>query len=398
MTMVSDLPDDDLQAEPTLRDYPFEPFTGDLPAELLEMVTSTSVSRVRLPDGRAAWLVLGYEDCCTVLSDPRFSRMPHSGADATTGLRVLNMDGAAHGAARRVANQPFTARRIDSFRPQVQRIVDELVDAMVAGPQPADLVSALVAPLPLLVICEVLGVPTADRSRFYQWIAGLNSVLAYGSADAANAQGELREYLAGQVAAKRSEPGDDLLSSWVGSTGHDLVDAELVELAMGVLLGGLEINSTSAGLRALFLHPEQLAALKAAPEKLSAATDEILRYTAVSSMFRVQVVTEDLELGGVTMSAGDAVMAVPWAGNRDPRAFPHPNVFDIDRVQTAPHLTFGFGPHYCLGAALGKIQVELSIGTLLRRLPDLRLAIPIDEIPWRHDRMNGGIASFPVHW
>lgn len=384
-----------------LRNYPFAPFTGDLPAELLDMVVSDPVSRVRLPDGRPAWLVLGYQDCCTVLADPRFSRLP-PGATATpdgVGPRELNMDGPAHAVVRRVASRAFTARRIDSFRPRVRRLVDALIDDLLAGPRPADLVAALVAPLPVYVVCDVLGVPVADRPRFYGWIEGLNSVTAYGSADAATAQAELRAYLAGQLADKRVNPGDDLLSAWVlGRDAHELVDAELVELAMGVLLGGLEINSTSAGVRALFQHPEQLAKLRAHPDKLSSATDEILRYTSVSSMFRVQVVQEDLTLGGVAMRAGDCVMAIPWAGNRDPRVFPDPNVFDIDRVPTAPHLTFGFGPHFCLGTALGRMQVELSIGELLRRLPGLTPAVPIEEIPWRHDRMNGGIASFPVTW
>ncbi|MBO4163536.1 MULTISPECIES: cytochrome P450 [Micromonospora] len=384
-----------------LRDYPFEPFTGDLPAELLDMVVSDPVSRVRLPDGRPAWLVLGYQDCCTVLADPRFSRLP-PGATATpdgVGPRELNMDGPAHAVVRRVASRAFTARRIDTFRPRVRRLVDALLDDLLAGPRPADLVAALVAPLPVYVVCDVLGVPVADRPRFYGWIEGLNSVTAYGSADAATAQAQLRDYLAGQLADKRVSPGDDLLSAWVlGRDAHELVDAELVELAMGVLLGGLEINSTSAGLRALFQHPEQLAKLRADPGKLSSATDEILRYTSVSSMFRVQVVQEDLTLGGVAMRAGDCVMAIPWAGNRDPRVFPDPNVFDIDRVPTAPHLTFGFGPHFCLGTALGRMQVELSIGELLRRLPGLTPAVPIEQIPWRHDRMNGGIASFPVTW
>ncbi|SCF45288.1 Cytochrome P450 [Micromonospora matsumotoense] len=384
-----------------LRDYPFAPFTGDLPAELLDMVVSDPVSRVRLPDGRPAWLVLGYQDCCTVLADPRFSRLP-PGATATpggVGPRELNMDGPAHAVVRRVASRAFTARRIDTFRPRVRRLVDALIDDLLAGPRPADLVAALVAPLPVYVVCDVLGVPVADRPRFYGWIEGLNSVTAYGSADAATAQAELRAYLAGQLADKRVSPGDDLLSAWVlGRDAHELVDAELVELAMGVLLGGLEINSTSAGVRALFQHPEQLAKLRAHPDKLSSATDEILRYTSVSSMFRVQVVQEDLTLGGVAMRAGDCVMAIPWAGNRDPRVFPDPNVFDIDRASTTPHLTFGFGPHFCLGTALGRMQVELSIGELLRRLPGLTPAVPIEEIPWRHDRMNGGIASFPVTW
>ncbi|MEV6801679.1 cytochrome P450 [Micromonospora rifamycinica] len=384
-----------------LRNYPFEPFTGDLPAELLDMVVSDPVSRVRLPDGRPAWLVLGYQDCCTVLADPRFSRLP-LGATGTPdggGPRELNMDGPAHAVVRRVASRAFTARRIDTFRPRVRRLVDGLIDDLLAGPRPADLVAALVAPLPVYVVCDVLGVPVADRPRFYGWIEGLNSVTAYGSADAATAQAELRDYLAGQLARKRVSPGDDLLSAWVlGRDAHELVDAELVELAMGVLLGGLEINSTSAGLRALFQHPEQLVKLRADPGKLSSATDEILRYTSVSSMFRVQVVCEDLTLGGVAMRAGDCVMAIPWAGNRDPRVFPDPNVFDIDRVPTVPHLTFGFGPHFCLGTALGRMQVELSVGELLRRLPGLAPALPIEEIPWRHDRMNGGIASFPVTW
>ncbi|MEV4727316.1 cytochrome P450 [Micromonospora humida] len=384
-----------------LRDYPFAPFTGDLPTELLDMVVSEPVSRVRLPDGRPAWLVLGYHDCCTVLADPRFSRLP-LGATGTPdggGPRELNMDGPAHAVVRRVASRAFTARRIDTFRPRVRRLVDALIDDLLAGPRPADLVAALVAPLPVHVVCDVLGVPVADRPRFYGWIEGLNSVTAYGSADAAAAQAELRAYLAGQLAGKRANPGDDLLSAWVlGRDAHELDDAELVELAMGVLLGGLEINSTSAGLRALFQHPEQLAKLRADPGKLSSATDEILRYTSVSSMFRVQVVREDLTLGGVAMRAGDCVMAIPWAGNRDPRVFPDPNVFDIDRVPAAPHLTFGFGPHFCLGTALGRMQVELSIGELLRRLPGLAPAVPLDGIPWRHDRMNGGIASFPVTW
>jgi cytochrome P450 len=167
---------------------------------------------------------------------------------------------------------------------------------------------------------------------------------------------------------------------------------------MGVLVGGIEINSSATGLRALFQHPEQLAKLLADPSKAAATADEVLRYTTVSNLFRVQMVAEDVELGGVAMRAGDCLMALPWLGNRDRKFFPNPNVFDIDRVQPAPHLTFGFGPHFCLGSVLGKMQVELAIGTVLRRLPTLRPAIPLEELPWRHDRVNCGIAAFPVVW
>jgi cytochrome P450 len=384
-----------------LRQYPFEPFTGDLPEELLDMVVTKPISRVVLLDGREAWLVLSYADCCTVLSDPRFSRLPLG--DKTVpdadGPRQLNMDGPPHVAVRRIASRAFTARKIDSYRPRVQARVDELIDGMVAAGPPADVVSGLVAPLPMLVVTDVLGVPNADRAQFYAWLENINSVLAYGSEDAGNALGELRDYVTGHLARKQAEPGDDLLSAWAAEQeAHGITDRELVELAVGVLIGGIEINSTSTGLRALFQHPEQLAKLLASPEKASAATDEVLRYTAVSSLFRVQIVTEDLELGGVAMRAGDSLMAIPWVGNRDPRAFPNPNVFDIDRPQPAPHLTFGFGPHFCLGSALGKMQVELSLATLLRRLPGLAPAIPLADIPWRHDRINCGIASFPVTW
>jgi cytochrome P450 len=384
-----------------LRHYPFEQFTGDLPGELLDMVVSNSVSRVRLPDGRPAWLVLGYADCCAVLAEPRFSRVHIGKADAprTDGPRDMNMDGPAHAAVRRVGSRAFTARRIEAYRPLVQRLAEELIDDMIAGPQPGDLVSALVAPLPLRVICEILGVPASDRQRFYRWIEDLNSIEAYGSAGAVTARSQLEAYLAAQVAAKRGSAGDDLLSDWTADPdAHDLTDPELVELAIGVLLGGLEINSTSAGVRALFQHPEQLGKLRRAPRKLPAATEEILRYTAVSSMSRVQMVAVDTELGGVAMRAGDYIMALPAAGNRDPRVFDEPNVFDIDRVMPVPHLAFGYGPHFCLGSALGKLQVEVAIGALLRQLPGLAPALPLDEIPWRHDRLNCGIASFPVTW
>jgi cytochrome P450 len=228
----------------------------------------------------------------------------------------------------------------------------------------------------------------------------MNSVVSYGLAQAVDSQQALRDYLAEQLVAKRAAPADDLLSVWLGEQGTSaLTDEELVELAVGVLIGGIEINSTSTGLRALFQHPDQLAKLRAEPEKLApGAADETLRYTTVSAMFRVVMMSDDIELDGVQIRAGESVMALPWYGNRDSRFFPNPNVFDIERSSKTPHLTFGFGPHFCLGAALGKMQVELSLATLLRRLPNLAPAIPLDELPWRHDRINMGIAKFPVTW
>ncbi len=404
-------------AEEKIRNYPFEPFLGDLPDELLDMVQTQPVSRVRLPDGRVVWLVVGYDEAATVLADPRFTRFTRHGrpeagsceqagepiADPAAGYPVrardLSMDGKPHTDLRRLAARAFTARRIEAYRPRVQAITDRLIDDMVAGGQPADLVSGLVVPLPAMVVCEVLGVPVADRDKFAAWGNALLALTAHGMADTARADAELREYLTERLAEKRANPGEDLLSSWiVAQAGSDeLTDTEIVGLAIAVLIGGREISSTSAGIRALFQHPEALGRLHADPALLPAAVEEILRYTSVSPMFLVQTVTEELELGGVAMRAGDGVMAVPWAANRHPAPFPEPAEFNLDRPQN-PHLTFGLGPHFCLGAALGRLQVEIAIGTLLRRFPNLAPAVPLDELPWRDERINCGLAEFPVTW
>ncbi|WP_430781445.1 cytochrome P450 [Actinoplanes sp. G11-F43] len=393
------------------RSYPFEVFQGELPDELLDMVEHRPVSRVVLPDGRVAWLVLGFPEVQVVLSDARFVRgtpppekasgeTPEGAAacPVTGRTRELSMNGTDHTSLRRLASRAFTARRIESYRPRVQQIADELVEAMAATGPGADLISGFVAPLPALVIYEVLGVPAADRGRFDAWIAEINSITAYGNPDSARAVAELRDYLAGRLEVKRADPGDDLISAWLAEQQTaTLTDEEIIGLCLGVLIGGREINSISAGMRALFLHPEQLAKLRADPALLPGAVEEILRYTSVSSMFLVQTALADVALGGELIRAGDAVMALPWAANRHGEFFPEPGVFDITRVHN-PHLTFGHGPHFCLGAALGRLELEIAIGTLLRRFPGLDSAVPIDRLPWRQERINCGIREFPLTW
>lgn len=382
-----------------LRPYPFQPFTGDFPAELLEMVVTRPVSRVRLPDGRPVWLVLGYPECRTVLTDPRFTRHPWSEERPPDDHpRDLSANGPDHHAVRRVAYRFFTPRRIAQMRPRIQRVADNLVDAMVAGPKPADLVSALVAPFPALVVCELLGLPPGDLPAFHHWHLAISSIHAHDSAGVTAALEDMRSYLLRQLAAKRATPGDGLLSQWTADSGQVLTDEELTELGAVVLLAGLEVNTISSGMRALFANPAELAKLRAEPGKLRSATEEMIRYTTHSSMFLVQYVSQDLELGGVAMQAGDAVMAIPGAANRDPRYFPRPNVFDIDRSFAQPHLGLGLGPHFCLGAALGRMELDVAIGTLLGRLPSLAPAVPLNELPWRDDRVNCGIAAFPVVW
>ncbi|HXL92999.1 MAG TPA: cytochrome P450 [Streptosporangiaceae bacterium] len=387
--------------EQPLRPYPFEPFQGDLPDELLRMVRTQPVSRVVLPDGRPAWLVLGYTEVCRVLADPVFSRYAGRAPEAAAGQpcpRTLTMDGPGHASLRRLAARAFTPRHVESRRPRVQEITDRLLDTMEAAGPPADLVAGLVAPLPTLVTCELLGIRADDTGQVNAWVADMLSVTAYGSAAAARSRAQLHDYLAACVQAKRAERGDDLLSDWLaGSASQDLTDEEVVGLAFGVLLGGRELSSIAVGLRALFQHPAELAALRADPERLPAVVDEILRYTSVSPMFLVQTVQADIELGGETLRAGDAVMAVPWAANRDPTAFAAPGVFDADR-DSNPHIAFGYGPHFCLGAAQGRLEVEVALGSLVRRFPRLAPAVPLEQLPWRNERFNCGIAEFPVTW
>ncbi|SDS93185.1 cytochrome P450 [Actinoplanes derwentensis] len=388
------------------RSYPFEVFQGELPDELLDMVERQPVSRVVLPDGRAAWLVLGFAQVQVVLSDARFVRgVPaeepvgeSAGCPVTGRTRELSMNGADHTSLRRLASRAFTARRIESYRPRVQQIADELVEAMAAAGPGADLISGFVAPLPALVIYEVLGVPASDRGRFDEWIAEINSITAYGNPDSVRAAAELREYLAGRLEVKRAEPGDDLISAWLAEQRTaTLTDEEIIGLCLGVLIGGREINSISAGMRALFQHPLQMAMLRDDPSLLPGAVEEILRFTSVSSMFLVQTALADVELGGELIRAGDAVMALPWAANRHGEFFADPGVFDITRAHN-PHLTFGHGPHFCLGAALGRLELEIAVGTLLRRFPGLGSGVPIDELPWRQERINCGIREFPLTW
>lgn len=389
-----------------LRDYPFEPFRGALPDELLRMVVTEPVSRVRLPDGRPCWLVLGYESVCTVLSDPRFARNGSGPSGAVVGCpssthggpRTLSADGPDHVSLRRAASQAFSPRVIESCRPLVQKITDRLLDAMAGQSRPADLISTLTAPLPVLVICEILGVPAASEARFADWATAIMSVTAYDSSAGAQAQRSLDGYFADLVAAKRADPGDDLISAWITTQAETgLTDPEVADLALTVLRGGREINSTSAGLRTLFEHPHQLAALRADPSRLPTAVNEILRYSVHSSMSRILTATETTELDGVRITAGDTVMALPAAANRDPRYFADPDVFDIDRTPNL-HLSQGHGPHFCLGAALGRMEIEVAIGTLLRRFPRLAPAVPISDIPWRNERFNAGMAKFPVTW
>lgn len=395
-----------------LPDYPFDEFTGELSPRLLDLITSDPVAEVKLPSGTPAWLVTGYEEARTVLTDARFARMidPETGPrmgnsplqPTTPEGRTVAMDGEGHLALRRLTFPAFTARRVETFRPRIQEIADELLDAMVAAGPPADLISAFTLPLPLRVTGEMLGVAPEDQTRFSEWADAVLSVTTHTPEQMGEAFVELLEYLRVQIDRKRRDPGPDLLSDWIAARDDrdELTETEIIYLGVTVVVAGHETTSSVLGqsVRQLLRHPDQLAALRADPSSLDTAVEELLRCTSMTGyLSRPQQATEDVELGGKTIHAGDAVIALPAAANRDPKVFAEPGAFDLKRAVN-PHVAFGHGPHFCLGAALARVELQVALSSLLRRFPALSAAEPLDQLKWREGILVTGLTGFPVKW
>ncbi|MFI6028232.1 cytochrome P450 [Amycolatopsis magusensis] len=387
------------------RSYPFrDPHRLDLEPEYAELREHEPLSRVRLPHGGDAWLAVRDEHVRVVLADPRFSRaallgrdVPRTSPRRLTDPTLHTMDPPEHNRLRRLVAAAFTPRRLDLLTAQAQRVTDELIDRLEAAGPPADLVSGLAVPLPVTMICHLLGVPLADRDRFTGWIDVALATTAFSPEEIHEAFARLKEYLAALVELRREEPADDLLSALVkGPLSHD----ELVVLGVTLLYAGLETTSNHIGNFAytLLTHPPQLAALVAEPGLLDSAIEELLRFTpTVTSGGFTRIATEDVTLGGVVVRAGEAVMVQIDAANRDPQRHPCPEDLDLTR-EPNPHLAFGHGPHFCVAARLAKAELRVAIGTLLRRLPGLRLASDPAELPWRRGRMVRGLERFPVTW
>ncbi len=392
------------------RAYPFRaPHRLELEPEYAQLRANEPVSRVRLPYGGEAWLAVRYEDVRLVLADPRFSRaalldrdVPRTSPRRLTDPTLHTMDPPDHSRLRRLVSAAFAPRRLAELAKAAQETTDGLVDRIEAQGPPADLVADLAVPLPMTVICHMLGVPLADRGQFTEWIDVALATTAFRPEEIHEAFARLKDYLAALVAARRDEPTDDLLGALVAARDREgrLSEDELVVLGVTLLYAGLETTSNHIGNFAynLLTHPDQPAALEADPDLIDDAIEELLRFTpTVTSAGFTRIATEDVELGGVTVRAGDAVLVQLDAANRDPAVYADPDVLDFSRKPN-PHLAFGFGPHFCVAAQLAKAELRIAIGTLLRRLPGLRLAVPVDELPWRHGRMVRGLDRLPVTW
>lgn len=363
------------------------------------------VARVTLPDGSRVWALSRLDDIRTMLADPRFSSdrqregfpLQPSGPRPGAPVRqpMIGLDPPEHGAARRAVVGEFTIRRMNALRPRIQEIVDESIDAMLAGPRPADLVPALALPVPSLVICDLLGVPYADHDFFQSRSAKLLH-RSVPTAERRSAANEIRAYMAELIAQKEKQPTDDLLGRQLAK-GADRED--LAGLGFLLLLAGHETtgNMISLGVMTLLERPAALATLREDPATTPEIVEELLRYFTIAEFVTSRIAREDVELGGVLIRAGEGVITLGNVANRDPAAFVDGDTFDIGRG-ARHHIAFGFGPHQCLGQNLARIELQIVFDTLFARIPDLRLAATVDELSFKDDSTVYGLHSLPVTW
>ena len=367
---------------------------------------SGPVHRVRLPEPDAhhvTWLIVGYEEARSALTDARLAK--DGGKIGVTfldqeliGRYLLTTDPPDHTRLRGLITRSFTMRRVEELRPRVQQITDDLLDAMLPAGR-ADLVEALSYPLPITVICELLGVPELDRAEFRK--LSTEAVAPTSSGSEYDAFVRLAEYLGDLIEDKRrAGPGDDLLSDLIRTTAEDgdrLSPQELRGMAFILLIAGHEttVNLLTSGIHALLTHPDQLAALRADMTLLDGAIEEMLRYEGPVENGTFRFAAEPLEIAGTPVERGDAVMVGLTAADRDGGRFPTPDRFDIRR-DTRGHLAFGHGIHYCLGAPLARLEARTAIRTLLERAPALTLAGPPGD--WLPGMLMRGMRALPVRW
>ncbi|WP_433269899.1 cytochrome P450 [Actinosynnema sp. CS-041913] len=379
------------------------------PAELGALRETQPISRLRYPDGHLGWLVTNHALARAVLADRRFSNrseLMHSPVrvggkvapappPAKPGM-FINMDGSEHSKYRKLLTGQFTVRRMNQLVPRIEQIVADHLAAMRAEGSGVDLVSAFALPVPSMVICELLGVPYEERASFQQ-----DSKTAFSLTndfdDIMAAVERIEAFVADLVRRKHETPGDDMLTGLI-ETG-ELTDEEVANMGLLLLIAGHETTANMLGIGTLALleNPEELAALRADPSLIDNAVEELMRYLSIIQIGPMRVATEDLELGGVQIKAGESVTISVPAANRDPNRFDRPDEFDIRRPATG-HIGFGHGVHQCLGQQLARIEMRVAYNALLREFPDLRIAVPVSEVPMRKDMGIYGVHSLPVEF
>ncbi|MEU6845446.1 cytochrome P450 [Streptomyces sp. NPDC046716] len=365
------------------------------------------VHQVTGTDGLPAWLVTRYEDVRQAFADPRLSLdKRHAAPGGYRGMalppaldaNLLNMDPPDHTRIRRMVSKAFTPRHVERLRVPVRRAADQLLDAL-ADEERADLISAYAAPLPITVICDLLGVPLSRRPDFRAWTDALVAPDPARPERARDAVGQLLSFFTRLIADKRATPADDLLSALIAVRDQEdrLSEDELMSLAFLILVAGYEntVHLIGNAVAALLAAPDQLAALRADPGLLDGAVEELARYDGPVPLAIRRFPTEDIAIGGVTVPAGETVLLSLAAAHRDPRRFPDADRLDLGR-DAAGHLALGHGIHYCLGAPLARMETGIALTALFDRFPDLSLAVSAQDLRRRPSMRSRGLIALPV--
>jgi cytochrome P450 len=379
---------------------------------MMKLHAEKPVSKVRLWDGSVHWLVTRYDDQRALYGDQRLSAdtsrpgFPYSNEAFRNSVTqappsFLNMDDPDHARIRRMVTGAFTIKRIEALRPAVQEMTDDLIDAMLAGPKPVDLVEAFSLALPSLVICALLGVPYEDH-EFFQENSSVGLRRDAKPEDVRAATTAQLTYLQDQLDAKAADPAEDLLSD-IAARMHagDLTRPEASMLGVLLLGAGHETsaNMIALGVLALLEHPDQLAVVRDTedPKVLADAADELLRYLTIVHTGQRRLALEDIEVGGQAIRAGEGIIIPGATGNWEAEHFPEPERLDVTR-DARRHMAFGFGIHQCLGQPLARLELQIAYRTLLRRIPTLRLATEIEKLPFKDDGLVYGVYEMPVTW
>lgn len=389
---------------PFRRRCPFDP-----PPEYARLREEHPITPVRLPGGRTGWLITRYGDIRAMLSNTRLTPhlvqvtpatelpLPEEELEVPPGTFAA-MDPPDHTRYRKLIAPWFTPRRVEQRAPRIQQIVDALLADMTGGDPPADLVSQYAKPLALTMVSELLGLPPETREGFQSAVMTMFSLNS--SVDQLRpAHVRLYQGLGELVTVRHSDPGPDLISELVHSD-HGLSDEEIVNMAAFLLLAGLETSShmIALGTFALLEHPEQVAALRADPDLIGNAVEELFRYLTIVQFGLTRIAREDFEVAGQHVRTGDIVIASLASANRDPAVYSDPDRLDLHRTESA-HLALGHGSHHCLGAHLARAEIRIAIGTLLERLPNLRLAVPSEQVRrGDEDMVFYGLHELPVTW
>ncbi|GAB3553594.1 cytochrome P450 [Actinopolyspora lacussalsi] len=395
--------------------YPIpNPAPLDPPEEWERLRGGCPVAGVRLPSGDEAKLVTRYEDVKQVLSDPRFTRQldaddaarvadnESGGVFNTSMSSALPQTGEGHLRWRRMVGKWFTAKRMMALRPGIEEMAERLIDEMVEQGRPGDLKASLGFPLPVYVICDLLGVPAADRDRFSHWSDTLLNMTRYGEQEIAAAQREFVEYMAAHVESKRAEPGDDLISSLLVETdseGRGMSNEELVATGQGLLVAGHETTANMIGKMVSMLLADRRRWERLLDDRslVRGTVEEALRFDANPGFGMPRYITEESEIGDTSLPRGTTVVCSMASANRDESVFEGADDMVLDRGPN-PHLAFGAGAHSCLGQSLARTELQGVLEVLLRRLPSLELAVPAEELRQVEGLVVGGLREVPVRW